>query len=645
MHDNNNNSVIADELEDIALQLAMLDSTNINDALDTVASELQRIEILSQLLELPTLEGISNWMISNTQVTKGNKNQLNTLLTEGHYSTWIEVLAALLREHESSLIATLKTEFTEPKWLTPIPPELLKNLLSWVVESTNTCDNEATRVDISLSSLSSIDQPLFETEKTSLSLFESNTESSSIDDLLLNAEKNTNNDLSILAEISGNSLNKENHSSDIDVDIIDIIDDTEDTNDTTTDLKVAAISSQNLPRDDQSKQPKPAQTAKQCEEKEEEKHDNELSNFTTEVDDIIMTLSTINTSKGIIDNTDKYIHEIQRLNLLAELSNYPAVTKASEWCERNIMAFSIDKSKDSQNFIASGECWTWLELTNACLSNPDDISLLPAVSAELMREDWAETFPVEDLQSFILFLQNPTTQEDTLSDQLDTDQQDLSTSDLNDKIENEENSELSLKWDDDVHPELLTVFFQETPDQISEVAALLLTISKSEADTEQHRHAARIAHTIKGASGVVGISALVHFTHKLEDILDYSVAHKLPLETADLLAEASDCLESLFEAIQDQQAAPEEFLLILEKLTATTNTLVADDINETTVAALDISDLPDFITNSNKSNNSSSSEEKLNHNSNEVIEIKNSSPNKLSEPSKEKEKIVNQVII
>ncbi len=636
MHDNNNNSVIADELEDIALQLAMLDSTNVKNALNTVTNELQRIKMLSQLLELPALASINNWIISNTQATEDNESQLNTLLTGGHFSTWVEILAALLREHESSLIATLKIELTEPKWLLPIPSESLESLLSWLDKSTKTYDNdESTRIDISLGSLASIDQPLFETEKTSLSLFESNTESSSIDDLLINTEKSINNDLSILAELSGNSLNKENHSSDIDIDIIDIIDDTveiENINDI-TDLKTTVISSQTIQHDDQRKLPQLAETAVECEEKHKKEHNNELSNFTTEVNDIIMTLSTINTSKGPVENTDKYIHEIQRLNLLTELSNYPAITKASEWLERNIIAFSTDKSKGSQNFIASGECWTWLELTSACLSNPDDISLLPAVSAELMREDWAEAFPIEDLQSFILFLQNPTTQENTFSDHLDTDQQDQSLSELNDK--KEEKSELSLKWDDDVHPELLSVFFQETPDQVSEVAALLLTISKSEADTEQHRHAARIAHTIKGASGVVGIGALVQFTHKLEDILDYSVAHKLPPETADLLAEASDCLESLFEAIQDQQAAPEEFLPILEKLTATTNTLVTDNVNDTTVAALDISDLPDFITNSNKSNNSSS-EEKLN--SNEAIEINTSPPKKLSESSKEKEK-------
>ena len=625
MHDNNNNSVIADELEDIALQLAMLDSTNVNNALNTVANEVQRIEILSELLELPALQSISHWIISNTQVTEENESQLKTLLTEGHFSTWIEVLAAFLREYDSSLIATLKTEFTKPKWLFPIPLESLENLLSWLDESTKACDNK-NQVDISLSSLTSIDQPLFETEKTSLSLFESNTGSSSIDDLLVTAEKNTNNDLSILAELSGKSLNKENNSSDIDVDIIDIIDSPiidksikdQDTNDT-------ANSSEH-----QSKQVRPAE----AEEYKENNDDNELSNFTTEIDDIIMTLSTIDTSKGIIENTDKYIHEIQRLNLLAELSNYPVVTKASEWFERNIMALSTDKSEDSENFITSGECWTWLELTSACLNNPDDISLLPAVSAELMREDWAEVFPVEDLQSFILFLQDPTTQESTFSDQL-TEQknQTLIESNDNDNVENEKTNKLSLKWDDDVHPELLSVFFQETPEQISEVAALLLTISKSEADTEQHQHAARIAHTIKGASGVVGIGALVQFTHKLEDILDYSVTHKLPPETADLLAEASDCLESLFEAVQDQQAAPEEFLPVLEKLTATTNKLVTDEIDETPVATLDISELPDFITNSNKSKNSPS-KEKPSSNVNKVNE-NNSLPNKPSESAKE----------
>ncbi|HIO97108.1 MAG TPA: hybrid sensor histidine kinase/response regulator, partial [Leucothrix sp.] len=234
---------------------------------------------------------------------------------------------------------------------------------------------------------------------------------------------------------------------------------------------------------------------------------------------------------------------------------------------------------------------------SACISNPDDISLLPAVSAELMREDWSIPLNMDDLQSLILFLQNPNTETtlDNAQEEIDKNQE----TDSSENIETiKEELGPTLKWDDDVHPELLSVYFQETPDQVTEVAKLLLIISQGKADKEQHQHAARIAHTIKGASGVVGITALVQFTHKLEDILDYSVSHKLSVETADLLAEASDCLESLFEAVQEQQVAPEEFLPTLERLEETANTLAQDESIDESNIELELPDLPDFITQS-----------------------------------------------
>ncbi len=609
MHDNHNNIAIADELEDIALQLAMLDTTVTKSALETLVMELQRIEMLCQLLEAPALEAINKWMISNTIVNDDNSSQLNTLLLEGHFSAWIELLAASLREHEPSLITALMTELTAPKWLSPASEASLEKFHRWleksIISDSLETDEAIMKVEVlNAISSTSIAQPSFQTEKTSVNLFDKNSQASSIDDLLVNEEKSTNDDLTILANLSGNTVDQEDSSLDIE---IDIIDDMPETSDLETEMSLAQKPSDKEPSDQSN-----------IIEAIEINNESELSSFSAEVDDIIMTLSTISQSpEDVFNNTDNYITELQRLNLLAELTNYPAIATASTWCEKNIRSFSMVKSEASQSFIATGESWTWLELTSACLNNPEDISLLPAVSVELMREDWAEAFPIEDLQSFILFLQNPAAEETLLNDSLTSSNQ--LSSELNDlsqdKQHTKENNELSLKWDDDVHPELLSVFFQETPDQVSEVAALLLAISKGEANTEQNQHAARIAHTIKGASGVVGIGALVQFTHKLEDILDYSVAHKLPTETADLLAEASDCLETLFEAVQDQQTAPDDFLPTLDKLTKTANILAAEEKDDISPTVLDMPNLPDFITTSNKSDTDESDE-----NLNEIIE-------------------------
>ncbi|MEE9445792.1 MAG: response regulator [Cocleimonas sp.] len=603
MHENN--VAIADELEDIALQLAMLDVTDTAGSLETISGELQRIEMLSQLLEVPALENLNQWMLSNTEYSNDNQASLKYLLEEGHFVNWIDILAATLREDVSTLITALTSALTEPKWLHPLPASTLKNIINWLeaIDSKEECVN--TSIDLeenteeSMSTQSTKESLSFETEKTSYDLFDENADQTTrIDDLLIASEKNNNNDLDILAKLSGvNTTDAEEENSDLEIDIIDI-----DTSmneikvhqsDPIETIESTEIKLQNSITDSAS---------------QKDQDNNEIDSFTEEVDNILMTLSSIsNSPDDVFENSNKYISELQRLDLLAELSGYSALAKASVWCQKNIELFSQQQSDESRNFIASGECWSWLELSSACIVNPDDISLLPAVSTELMREDWSKPLEMDDLQSLILFLQNPST-ETALGDSLENENQALDSSET---IEILEETGPTLKWDEDVHPELLAVYFQETPEQVADVAELLQKISQGKADKEQHQHAARIAHTIKGASGVVGITALVQFTHKLEDILDYSVAHKLPEETADLLAEASDCLESLFEAVQEQQTAPEEFLPTLEKLEETANTLAQIENNEDTNIELEMPELPDFITNNNDEDKSNETKEEI----------------------------------
>ncbi|HFC93613.1 MAG TPA: response regulator, partial [Leucothrix mucor] len=78
---------------------------------------------------------------------------------------------------------------------------------------------------------------------------------------------------------------------------------------------------------------------------------------------------------------------------------------------------------------------------------------------------------------------------------------------------------------------------------------------------------ARLAHTIKGSSAVVGLDAVASFAHKLEDILEYSVEQQLPPKVADLLVESSDCLEAMFESLLAQSQPPQHYPQLLEQLT------------------------------------------------------------------------------
>ena len=338
------------------------------------------------------------------------------------------------------------------------------------------------------------------------------------------------------------------------------------------------------------------------------------TDFSVEIDDITMSLVSIcNKPDDVFNHLEEYSTELQRLELLADISGYPAVSKTSQWCLSSLNKFEKNNNDSDKQFIASGEAWSWIELVGASLSESEEISHLPALSTKLMRDEWLEPLPVETLQELLLELKftesnddtgiiKNTSVEDSEADvEVDAKEIEAEIEALDTDTDTVEKVPEIISWDNDIHPELLAVYFQETPDQVTDVASLLHKISKGNANKDDHQHAARIAHTIKGASGVLGIDALVNLTHMLEDILDHSVNNKLSNEASELLAEASDCLESTFEAIQNKQAIPEEYEPVLAKLTTTADSISTSD--DSIELILEKPNLPDFIpTNDNDQN-------------------------------------------
>lgn len=308
-----------------------------------------------------------------------------------------------------------------------------------------------------------------------------------------------------------------------------------------------------------------------------------------EIDAIITTLSTLSA-----DDTScyaNYIDELKFLNGFADLSGYSEITTVSQWVQRNFVYFD-ENQQDQSAFIRSGECWLWLKCIRNILADPEESSYFAELTTELMRDEWAIPFEISDLQNLLMQLkerhnaskvEDQTATKEAISVEITTLQHQFS-------------------WDDDIHPELLSSYLNETPDQVIQVANLLKKISTGEASKADHQEASRIAHTIKGASGVVGIAALVEFTHKLEDILDYSINHTLPQDIASLLAESADCLEDMFDAILNKESAPDEFVPLLTSLTQYSGTLEQDNVTDMSLFELATEESPTFIFDDSKQN-------------------------------------------
>ena len=126
--------------------------------------------------------------------------------------------------------------------------------------------------------------------------------------------------------------------------------------------------------------------------------------------------------------------------------------------------------------------------------------------------------------------------------------------------------DVSLTIADDVHPELLNGLLLELPVQVGAFSDAIEQIAQGRGGLTEIERAMRAAHTLKGAANTVGVAGIANLTHHLEDILSALLkAKKLPQPVlADMLVNASDCLEAMSEYLQGIGPAPTHALEILQ---------------------------------------------------------------------------------
>ncbi len=114
---------------------------------------------------------------------------------------------------------------------------------------------------------------------------------------------------------------------------------------------------------------------------------------------------------------------------------------------------------------------------------------------------------------------------------------------------------LSLVLNDDLNPDLFEGLMIELPVQVVQFTDQLNLFSQSR-NAAALASAQRIAHTLKGAANVVGISGLANFMHFSEDLLEELAKHDEPLTPAikNLLLDMSDTLASMLDCLTSGDA-------------------------------------------------------------------------------------------
>lgn len=272
-------------------------------------------------------------------------------------------------------------------------------------------------------------------------------------------------------------------------------------------------------------------------------------------------------ASGVVD-------ELQRLQLTSDMLKYESLKPITAWLIENTQ----QASKSSSTLVSlqnEGHFFQWAELLAAALRQ-EDTSLLPELSACLTQPSWPVSMPTETLQTFLLSLAAPGGNTTNDNDALAVDEAhstETKPASLNASATQVLQSKYTIQWDEDVHPEILEAFLSDTPDQITESTALIHKIAAGKASPDEHRLAARLTHTIKGASGVVGVTSLIAFTHQLEEILEHSVDNELGYKTQELLSASADCLDGMGEAMLKQRPLPDEFESLLAQLESTAKRL------------------------------------------------------------------------
>lgn len=123
-------------------------------------------------------------------------------------------------------------------------------------------------------------------------------------------------------------------------------------------------------------------------------------------------------------------------------------------------------------------------------------------------------------------------------------------------------ADVSTQIPDDVSPKLLETFQVELPQATAELSGRIQQLAGGGCSLDDISDTRRVAHTLKGAANIVGVTGIANMTHHLEDVLEYLV-NKQGRPTgplAEMLTATVDCLEQMSEAALGTAEPPEQAL-------------------------------------------------------------------------------------
>ena len=286
----------------------------------------------------------------------------------------------------------------------------------------------------------------------------------------------------------------------------------------------------------------------------------ELNEMEKKLDDCLANVLTAS-SEDVDKHIERYLSFTARIHDTAEILEINGLVKICDFIKKNILAINPDNENIKQ---------TYFELFNPIpsliiklLSNMGDTENILDIVTLFEHNDWPISNKEDDSHQLIILLSDndtPTWEEDTEEEK---------------KIYAFKD-DVSLILSDNIHSELFSAFFQDSPQQASSLSTCIASFmeeSSAKDTVDIIEKAQRLTHAIKGSANIVELFGIANMAHYLEEALELLRFTGTPPTSPliDLYQQSADCIESMIDYLTGKEIEPINALELLQQLLDTIN--------------------------------------------------------------------------
>ncbi len=273
----------------------------------------------------------------------------------------------------------------------------------------------------------------------------------------------------------------------------------------------------------------------------------ELSELLPEMNELVNLVKKYSTGSSQLKEAGmQYLMLVERFSEASNELGLQGLKKVCEYIELNFNLLLKMKAKPKAKFLTSGVFREWQALVMDYLGDPEQEDKSVLLISFLQSESWPKPLADKPARRLLVDLVQP----------IDVPELTPPTSVRATKASQKD---IDVTLPKSSSQGIVDAFFKESPFVASKLSNCIENISIGVNVAENISSAQRCAHTLKGSASLLGITGIANMTHHLEDILEYLTTRpeNFPRQLLAVLQEATDCVESMLDAMQGKETVPE----------------------------------------------------------------------------------------